>query len=151
VSYWRQTLCVHSTAAGSHTESDIYALKRISTQRYQQPVRNISAKAARKQRRGLTWDLDILQRVKRWLAHSNQRQSTSFHEMWFQKQLERMKTPPALMLSGLADTFQKLLDSKLPSVVFRRPNYCARSAVQSVIVRQCDISGSERHWGNFEL
>ncbi len=45
---------------------------------------------------------------------------TSFNEMWFQRQLEKMKTTPqALMFSGIAGDFQKLLDVKLPRDAFR--------------------------------
>src|ERR1700733_40611 len=45
---------------------------------------------------------------------------TSFNEMWFQKQLEKIEsTPKNLMFSGIAGDFEKLLDAKLPSDAFR--------------------------------
>ena len=45
---------------------------------------------------------------------------SSFNELWFRKQGERMNTTPRnLMFSGLTGDFQKLLDRKLPIDAFR--------------------------------
>jgi hypothetical protein len=45
---------------------------------------------------------------------------TSFNDAWFKSQADKLNsTPPGLMFSGLAGDFEKLLDPKLPTNVFR--------------------------------